>query len=132
MAQVSAAIMATHFPKLDVHCVTFGSPQVRVPSSRDGTPRRTRFFNSNPHVVRLLWQVGDCEFTDYVARKVNLRRVAYLGSGQLDIPEEHHLVYGALLACFLATHIMSKGAAGGHNGISSSRHYISLQGLGTL
>lgn len=39
-------------------------------------------------------QVGDREFTDYMNRKVNLRRVAYLGSGQLDIPEEHHTVYG--------------------------------------
>lgn len=39
--------------------------------------------------------MGDREFTDYLNRKVNLRRVAYLGSGQLDIPEEHHMVYGA-------------------------------------
>lgn len=107
MAQVSAAIMATHFPDLEVHCVTFGSPQVRVPSSRDGARPHTRFSESNPHVIGLLWQVGDCEFTDYVARKVNLRRVAYLGSGQLSIPEEHHFVYGALFACFLATHVMS-------------------------
>lgn len=38
--------------------------------------------------------MGDREFTDYLNRKVNLRRVAYLGSGQLDIPEEHHIVYG--------------------------------------
>lgn len=38
--------------------------------------------------------MGDREFTDYLNRKVNLRRVAYLGSGQLDIPEEKHLVYG--------------------------------------
>lgn len=38
--------------------------------------------------------MGDAEFTDYLNRKVNLRRVAYLGSGQLDIPEEKHLVYG--------------------------------------
>ncbi len=39
--------------------------------------------------------MGDREFTDYLNRKVNLRRVAYLGSGQLDIPEEKHMVYGA-------------------------------------
>lgn len=42
------------------------------------------------------WQVGDREFTDFLNRKVNLRRMAYVGSGQRDIPEEHRLVYGAL------------------------------------
>lgn len=42
--------------------------------------------------------MGDREFTDYMNRKINLRRVAYLGSGQLDIPEEKHMTYGTFKA----------------------------------
>jgi hypothetical protein len=40
-------------------------------------------------------QVGDAEFTCFVASNVNMRRVAYVGSGQRnDVREERLFAYG--------------------------------------
>jgi hypothetical protein len=71
ISQIAAAFMAvqrekgTAAPALKIDCITFGAPNV-----------------------------GNREFTDYLNRNVNLRRIGYVGSGQMDIPEEEGLKYG--------------------------------------
>lgn len=65
ISQIAAAFMVQHHFHLKINCITFGSPQV-----------------------------GDRVFTDFLNTKINLRRLAYLGSGQLDIIAERGLNYG--------------------------------------